>query len=58
MLMEKVIGVVLNDHREYRDSYMTYAYHGYGMGDGSKSSRSGRRSKRSRNRREPDGEVT
>ena len=28
---DKVIGVVLNDQREYRDSYMTYAYHGYDM---------------------------
>jgi succinoglycan biosynthesis transport protein ExoP len=32
---EKVIGVVLNDHREYRSSYMAYAYHGYGMRAGS-----------------------
>ncbi len=37
---DKVIGVVLNDHREYKDSYMTYAYHDYGMGQRSGSSRS------------------
>jgi succinoglycan biosynthesis transport protein ExoP len=34
---EKVVGVVLNDHREYRSSYMAYAYHGYGMRAGSRS---------------------
>jgi Mrp family chromosome partitioning ATPase len=28
---DKVIGIVLNDHREYRDSYMAYAYQAYGM---------------------------
>jgi capsular exopolysaccharide synthesis family protein len=44
---DKVIGVVLNDHREYRDSYMSYAYHGYGMSEGSRSS-SGRGSRSSR----------
>jgi len=36
---DKLIGVVLNDQREYRDSYMTHAYAGYGM-----TSRSGARS--------------
>jgi receptor protein-tyrosine kinase len=29
----RVMGIVLNDHREYRDSYTTYAYHRYGMVD-------------------------
>jgi capsular exopolysaccharide synthesis family protein len=33
---EKVVGVVLNDQREYRDSYMAYAYHGYNMDTKSK----------------------
>ena len=33
---DKVIGVVLNDQREYRDSYMAYAYHGYDMDTRSK----------------------
>jgi capsular exopolysaccharide synthesis family protein len=28
---EKIVGVVLNDHREYRHSYSTYAYERYGM---------------------------
>jgi capsular exopolysaccharide synthesis family protein len=28
---EKVLGVVLNDHREYRHSYQAYAYQRYGM---------------------------
>jgi capsular exopolysaccharide synthesis family protein len=28
---EKVLGVVLNDHREYRESYYSYGYHRYGM---------------------------
>ena len=32
---DKIVGVVLNDQREYRRSYMAYAYHGYGMRDGS-----------------------
>ena len=35
---EKVIGLVLNDHHEYRDSYRAYAYQRYGMGHGSGSS--------------------
>ena len=49
---EKIIGVVLNDQREYRGSYMTYAYEGYGMRAGS-GSRSGSASVQSpgRNRR-------
>jgi capsular exopolysaccharide synthesis family protein len=29
---EKVLGVVLNDHREYKHSYTSYAYQRYGMG--------------------------
>jgi capsular exopolysaccharide synthesis family protein len=33
---DKVIGAVLNDQREYRDSYMAYAYHGYDMDTRSK----------------------
>lgn len=28
---EKVVGVILNDHREYRNSYSQYAYDRYGM---------------------------
>jgi non-specific protein-tyrosine kinase len=34
----KVIGLVLNDHHEYQDSYRAYAYQRYGMGHGSHSS--------------------
>jgi capsular exopolysaccharide synthesis family protein len=34
---DKVIGVVLNDHREYKGSYMSHAYKGYGIGEGKKS---------------------
>jgi Mrp family chromosome partitioning ATPase len=30
---DKVLGLVLNDHREYRHSYQAYAYQRYGMGD-------------------------
>jgi len=30
---DKVIGVVLNDHNEYRSSYRSYAYKSYGMMD-------------------------
>jgi capsular exopolysaccharide synthesis family protein len=30
---DKVIGVVLNDHTEYRSSYRSYAYKSYGMAD-------------------------
>jgi capsular exopolysaccharide synthesis family protein len=43
---DRVLGVILNDHREYRESYMAYAYHNYGMSDGSRSGarRSSRRS--------------
>lgn len=37
---DKVIGVVLNDHREYKGSYMSYAYQGYGMEDGGRKRRS------------------
>ena len=38
VLAEKVVGVVLNDQRERRHSYMTYAYHGYDMRHGSEGS--------------------
>lgn len=41
---EKIVGVVLNDHREYRHSYSAYAYARYGMTDGPRSS--GRTSRR------------
>ncbi len=37
---DKVIGVVLNDHREYKGSYMSYAYQGYGMEAGTGKRRS------------------
>ena len=37
---EKILGVVLNDHKEYRHSYRNYAYERYGMGDGSRRSAS------------------
>lgn len=41
---EKVVGVILNDHREYRGSYMTHAYKGYGMSESRRSwSRGGSR---------------
>ena len=48
---DMVVGIVLNDQREYRRSYMAYAYHGYDMHGGS-----GGRSPRTygRHRREPD----
>jgi capsular exopolysaccharide synthesis family protein len=36
---DKLIGVVLNDHQEYRDSYMTYAYRDYNMRNDSGSPR-------------------
>lgn len=36
---DKVIGLVLNDHREYRHSYQSYAYERYGMGDSQRASR-------------------
>lgn len=39
----KVVGVVLNDHKEYRGSYMNYAYQGYGMQEGSSKSGKSRR---------------
>ena len=32
---DMVVGVVLNDQREYRTSYMSYAYHSYDMRGGS-----------------------
>jgi succinoglycan biosynthesis transport protein ExoP len=35
---DKVVGIVLNDHSEYRGSYMTYAYQAYGMSKGRKDS--------------------
>jgi Mrp family chromosome partitioning ATPase len=28
---EKILGVVLNDHREYKHSYRSYGYERYGM---------------------------
>lgn len=37
---DRVLGLVLNDHREYRHSYQSYAYDRYGMGDGTGSSQS------------------
>jgi protein-tyrosine kinase len=42
---DKVLGFVLNDHREYRHSYTNYAYERYGMAYGPRSpgSRGGRR---------------
>jgi len=40
---EKVVGVVLNDHRDYRHSYHRYAYEKYGMTSGPRSSRAGGR---------------
>jgi Mrp family chromosome partitioning ATPase len=42
---EKLIGVVLNDHREYSGSYMNYAYKGYGMEAGSPKGQSRRKRK-------------
>ena len=30
---DKILGLVLNDHREYRHSYQAYAYERYGMGE-------------------------
>jgi Mrp family chromosome partitioning ATPase len=50
---DKVVGIVLNDHREYRESYMAYAYHGYGMRDGSRSSDSSEDDRSSRRSRQP-----
>lgn len=44
---DKVVGVVLNDHREYRGSYNAYSYERYGMTYGPTSS-SGRGKKRRR----------
>ncbi len=35
---EKVIGVILNDHQEYRHSYSAYSYKRYGMDEGPPSS--------------------
>ena len=32
---DRVVGVVLNDHHQYRDSYRTRAYHRYGLGEDS-----------------------
>lgn len=39
---DRVIGVVLNDHREYRDSYRARAYEQYGMSYGARPSLKGR----------------
>jgi succinoglycan biosynthesis transport protein ExoP len=47
---DKIVGVVLNDQREYRRSYMAYAYHGYGMeatSEGRSTGASARRSSKS-----------
>lgn len=38
---EKIVGVVLNAHREYRHSYAKYAYDRYGMRYGERPSRGG-----------------
>jgi succinoglycan biosynthesis transport protein ExoP len=35
---DKIRGIVLNDHREYRHSYQTYGYERYGMSYGPKTS--------------------
>jgi capsular exopolysaccharide synthesis family protein len=35
---EKVLGLVLNDHREYRNSYRSYGYKYYGLKDGARDS--------------------
>lgn len=43
---EKVLGVILNDHKEYRHSYTRYAYERYGMGDEGRPSRGGSRKRR------------
>jgi len=32
---DRVVGVVLNDHHQYRDSYRSRAYHRYGLGNDS-----------------------
>ena len=47
---EKVIGVVLNDQREYRGSYMAYAYDGYGMRAGSGAGSAGAAARSSRHK--------
>ena len=44
---DKIVGVVLNDQREYRRSYMAYAYHGYGMKNGSEGRSTGTSARRS-----------
>jgi Mrp family chromosome partitioning ATPase len=36
---EKIVGIVLNDHREYRHSYQSYGYDRYGMSYGVKGAR-------------------
>jgi len=40
---EKVVGVVLNDHREYEHSYSSRAYERYGMVYGPRSASAGRK---------------
>jgi Mrp family chromosome partitioning ATPase len=40
---EKVLGLVLNDHREYKHSYTSYAYKRYGMGSASSNGSGGGR---------------
>jgi hypothetical protein len=42
-----MVGVVLNVLREYRRSYMAYAYHGYGMEAGSEGRSTGTTARRS-----------
>jgi capsular exopolysaccharide synthesis family protein len=36
---DKIVGIVLNDHREYRHSYQSYGYDRYGMSYGPKDAR-------------------
>lgn len=36
---DKIVGIVLNDHREYRHSYQSYGYDRYGMTYGAKDTR-------------------
>jgi capsular exopolysaccharide synthesis family protein len=43
---DKVVGVILNDHQEYRNSYSSYAYGRYGMSYGPSHSKGGSRRRR------------
>jgi len=47
---DRILGIIVNDHREYRDSYYGYAYRRYGMNDSSDESMAGKR-RESRGRR-------